>query len=389
MNHSKKIVAISLTSVLLASAMGLSASAAYLGSGGSCGGNAVTRNTDCTSPYIQYYYGCQNGSDENSIWYGFDSFSCPASSDQTQTADAQTSTSDSASAWQQIQQQLESVSQKNNKAAAAQETSAPASTDNQNSVSADTAGQETADITAVTPSSDCNTNTCASTDDGTAACTVTVTGGSCATLSDRLFQCLNSVFEKCGLDLSKYGICLPGCSGSTAAEPTTPADDADAQPSQPVSEPSAPADSGSTETQPADNSGTGTTTDSNIDNLSFEEQVVALVNEQRAAYGLSPLTLNTELSNVARLKSQDMHDNNYFDHTSPTYGSPFDMMASFGISYQAAGENIAMGYATPEAVMEAWMNSSGHRANILNSSYTQIGVGYVADGNYWTQEFIG
>lgn len=125
------------------------------------------------------------------------------------------------------------------------------------------------------------------------------------------------------------------------------------------------------------------------DNLSFEQQVVALVNEQRAANGLAALTLNEELSNVARAKSQDMHDNNYFSHTSPTYGSPFDMMKSFGISYRTAGENIAMGYSTPEAVMNAWMNSEGHRANILNSSYTQIGIGYVEDGNYWTQEFIG
>jgi uncharacterized YkwD family protein len=116
---------------------------------------------------------------------------------------------------------------------------------------------------------------------------------------------------------------------------------------------------------------------------------VALVNEQRAKNGLAPLTLNEKLSDVARTKSQDMHDNNYFDHTSPTYGSPFDMMHSFGINYRAAGENIAMGYATPEAVMTGWMNSPGHRANILNASYTQIGVGYVASGNYWTQEFIG
>ena len=137
-----------------------------------------------------------------------------------------------------------------------------------------------------------------------------------------------------------------------------------------------------------DNGGTSSSSD-RIDNLSFEEQVVALVNQQRAANGLSPLTLSTELSNVARVKSQDMHDNQYFSHTSPTYGSPFDMLKTFGISYRAAGENIAMGYATPEAVMDAWMNSAGHRANILNSSYTQIGVGYVADGNYWTQEFIG
>lgn len=145
-------------------------------------------------------------------------------------------------------------------------------------------------------------------------------------------------------------------------------------------------------TQPKETNQQGnvtTTKTQNADNLSFEQRVVTLVNEQRAANGLKPLTLNADLSNVARVKSQDMHDNHYFSHTSPTYGSPFDMMKSFGISYRTAGENIAMGYATPEAVMEGWMNSSGHRANILNASFTQIGVGYVADGNYWTQEFIG
>lgn len=122
---------------------------------------------------------------------------------------------------------------------------------------------------------------------------------------------------------------------------------------------------------------------------SYEQQVIELVNEQRAKNGLKALTANWELSRVARYKSQDMHDKKYFSHTSPTYGSPFDMMKSFGISYRYAGENIAQGYKTPAAVMGGWMNSSGHRANILNSSYTQIGVGYVADGNYWTQMFIG
>jgi uncharacterized YkwD family protein/spore coat assembly protein SafA len=121
----------------------------------------------------------------------------------------------------------------------------------------------------------------------------------------------------------------------------------------------------------------------------YETEVVRLVNEQRAKYGLKPLTENWELSRVARYKSQDMHDKKYFSHTSPTYGSPFTMMTNFGIKYRTAGENIAMGYATPQAVVTAWMNSSGHRANILNASYTQIGVGYVAAGNYWTQEFIG
>ena len=86
-----------------------------------------------------------------------------------------------------------------------------------------------------------------------------------------------------------------------------------------------------------------------------------------------------------------MIDKNYFSHTSPTYGSPFDMMKSFGISYTAAGENIAKGQNSPQSVMNAWMNSSGHRANILNKSYNQIGVGVAKDsrGNlYWTQMFI-
>ena len=121
----------------------------------------------------------------------------------------------------------------------------------------------------------------------------------------------------------------------------------------------------------------------------YESEVVRLVNVERAKNGLGALTLNAKLSDVARAKSQDMRDKGYFSHTSPTYGSPFDMMTSFGISYRTAGENIAMGYSSPQAVVTGWMNSPGHRANILNSSFTQIGVGYVASGNYWTQMFIG
>ena len=123
--------------------------------------------------------------------------------------------------------------------------------------------------------------------------------------------------------------------------------------------------------------------------LSYEKEVVRLVNEERRSRGLSELTHDWQLARVARYKSEDMKENNYFSHTSPTYGSPFQMMKSFGISYRSAGENIAMGYKTPEAVVEGWMNSSGHRANILNASFTHIGVGYVKDGNYWTQMFIG
>lgn len=121
----------------------------------------------------------------------------------------------------------------------------------------------------------------------------------------------------------------------------------------------------------------------------FESEVIRLVNEIRVQNGLKPLTANWELSRVARYKSQDMVDNRYFSHTSPTYGTPFQMIKAFGLSYRTAGENIAYGQRTPQAVVNAWMNSSGHRANILNSSYTQIGVGYVANGHYWTQMFIG
>ena len=121
----------------------------------------------------------------------------------------------------------------------------------------------------------------------------------------------------------------------------------------------------------------------------YEQEVIRLVNEIRAENGLKALTYDWELSRVARYKSQDMKDNGYFSHTSPVYGTPFQMIKNFGISYRSAGENIAKGYSTPQAVVNGWMNSSGHRANILNANYTHIGVGYVASGNYWTQMFIG
>ncbi|HET7578206.1 MAG TPA: LysM peptidoglycan-binding domain-containing protein [Bacillales bacterium] len=123
----------------------------------------------------------------------------------------------------------------------------------------------------------------------------------------------------------------------------------------------------------------------------YEQEVVNLVNQQRAKHGLQPLKVTTNLSKMADVKAADMRDHNYFSHTSPTYGSPFDMMKQFGISYSYAGENIAAGQRTPQEVMNAWMNSPGHRANILNSHYTYIGVGYVQGGSYgsyWVQEFI-
>ncbi|MGP4060696.1 CAP domain-containing protein [Halobacillus sp. H74] len=121
----------------------------------------------------------------------------------------------------------------------------------------------------------------------------------------------------------------------------------------------------------------------------FEKQVVELTNQEREKQGLAPLELDTELSGVAKDKSLDMQQNNYFSHNSPTHGSPFDMMKAYGIDYRTAGENIAMGQTSPEQVVEGWMNSEGHRKNIMNPNFTHIGVGHAENGNYWTQMFIG
>lgn len=123
----------------------------------------------------------------------------------------------------------------------------------------------------------------------------------------------------------------------------------------------------------------------------LELRVVELVNKERVSRGLQPLVNNWQLQRVARYKATDMLNKRYFSHTSPTYGSPFNMMENFGIYFSSAGENIAMGQRTPEEVIRAWMNSPGHRANILSATYTQIGVGYAKGSNgvtYWCQMFI-
>ncbi|MFD6442777.1 CAP domain-containing protein [Peribacillus sp. NPDC060186] len=194
--------------------------------------------------------------------------------------------------------------------------------------------------------------------------------------------------------LTKYNVTLPA-SQSQSLPAQKPAQKPVQQPAQeqaqkpvqkPVQKP-AQKPAGTTNAQPEKATDEKTETSSQLS--AFEQQVVKLTNAERAKQGLAALKIDTELSKVARLKSQDMKDKNYFDHNSPTYGSPFDMMKKFGISYTSAGENIAQGQKTPEEVVEAWMNSQGHRENIMNSSFTHIGVGYVESGNYWTQQFIG
>ena len=131
----------------------------------------------------------------------------------------------------------------------------------------------------------------------------------------------------------------------------------------------------------------GNTTGMNSD----EQEVFKLINQQRANNGLSALKMDSEVQRVARIKAQDMVNNNYFSHTSPTYGSPFDMLKSFKVSYRTAGENIA-GNSSNSGAVNAWMNSPGHRANILNSSFNYTGIGVVTGSKYgkiYVQMFIG
>ena len=149
------------------------------------------------------------------------------------------------------------------------------------------------------------------------------------------------------------------------------------------------------------NTGTGTglnNNDSNNNNTtnttnltSDEWEVFNLINQQRSQNGLSPLKIDYEVQRVARIKAQDMVNNNYFSHTSPTYGSPFNMLNNFKVSYRTAGENIA-GNSSNSAAVTAWMNSSGHKANILNSSFNYTGIGVINGSKYgkiYVQMFIG
>ncbi|SCW84179.1 uncharacterized protein, YkwD family [Paenibacillus tianmuensis] len=190
---------------------------------------------------------------------------------------------------------------------------------------------------------------------------------------------LSTISQKYGVDLSSLlnsnpqlsnpnviwkgmVINLPGF-GNGWQQPTTPAKPQPTTPAKP--------DSGSKQ---------GTS------QSAFASQVVNLVNQERAKAGLQPLASDSALTAMALDKAKDMYNNGYFDHTSPTYGSPLDMMRSYGIRYSYAGENIAKGQRSPQEVMNAWMNSQGHRQNILSPNFTKIGVAYY--NGVWVQEFI-
>jgi len=143
--------------------------------------------------------------------------------------------------------------------------------------------------------------------------------------------------------------------------------------------------------QNTNNTTNNTTTNNGSSLIADEKEVFDLINAKRTAAGLSALKVDAELQNVARAKAEDMVKNNYFSHTSPTYGSPFDMMKRFGVSYKTAGENIA-GNSSNTGAVNAWMNSEGHKANILNSSFNYTGVAVVKSSKYgkiFVQMFIG
>lgn len=151
---------------------------------------------------------------------------------------------------------------------------------------------------------------------------------------------------------------------------------------------------GSTGTSTSE-SGTGDSDAQKTDDRQAENsqavEILNLVNQERKKAGVPALTLSEKLTSIANTKAKDMADKNYFSHESPTYGSPFDMLKHFGVSYSYAGENIAAGQKTAAEVMNSWMNSSGHRQNILNKNYTQLGVGFHLGGQYgteWVQLFI-
>lgn len=184
-----------------------------------------------------------------------------------------------------------------------------------------------------------------------------------------------------------------GGTGDTtpAEEPETPAEDAGTgTPEKPETpdEGTAGGTAGSTpveEETPAEDTGS----ESADTVAAYEQEVFDLVNQIREENGLEPFVYNETLAETARAHSQDMIDRDFFDHYNPDGKSPFDRMRDNGLSYSMAAENIAVGYPSPEAVVEGWMNSEGHRANILGGC-EELGVGLALGGSYgyyWTQCF--
>ena len=195
-----------------------------------------------------------------------------------------------------------------------------------------------------------------------------------------------NILKRFGIDLDKYNI--PGYNSTPSATPVPTA----APTVKPTAAPTAKPTAAPTAKPTATPTAKPTTAPSNVTSeAAMEAEVLRIVNEERAKQGLGALKRASDLDAVARAHSADMINRHFFDHTNPDGKSPFDRLHSAGITYRAAGENIAYGQRDAQSVMTAWMNSSGHRKNILNSSYTEIGIAAVKNSGgtiYWTQVFV-
>ena len=205
------------------------------------------------------------------------------------------------------------------------------------------------------------------------------------------YELLGQIAQKYGIDLNGLSFTYGGFtfkfpSGGNWSTPKPTTQPTAAPTAKPTTQPTA-APTAKPTTQPTTAPTATPAPTSGSEMSAYQSQVVTLVNQERAKAGLKALQVDTLLNKVATEKARDMDVNNYFSHTSPTYGSPFDMMKTFGVKYSYAGENIASGQPTPARVMQDWMNSPGHKANILNANFTKIGVGYV--NGEWVQMFIG
>ena len=202
---------------------------------------------------------------------------------------------------------------------------------------------------------------------------------------------ITNIFDRLGScfpNLSLPNNCLPGVNAPETEVPEENAPEVET-PEVNIPETEVPEENAPETNTPGNNSGNDST-EENVsgDEHAFIKQVVDLVNAERAKEGLSPLTIDTKVQDAAMLRAKKCEQ--LFSHTSPDGSSFATALKEQNVSYKSAGENIAWGQTSPEKVMNAWMNSSGHRANIMNPNFTTIGVGYYENAkgtDYWCQLF--
>ena len=223
-----------------------------------------------------------------------------------------------------------------------------------------------------------DSNRCSSTSGNSANCNgkgyYVFTGGKVSDLEN----IKSRLDELCGqLNGNTTTITFPGCNlPENKPETTPPSEDTNTPESKPETTP------------PSEDANTPENKPEADKELTFAEQVVELVNQERTKAGLNAVTLDQNIASAALVRAKEIETS--FSHTRPN-GSKFSTaLTEQGVTFKGAGENIAWGQKSPEAVMQAWMNSEGHRANILNKNFTKIGVGYyqnAAGRNFWTQLF--